>query len=127
MWKWLRKTGGTVFFPLIVICLVFAASGTALSEDPGEEIQGDTGNTATVRIDSKTTDNLLTDRGIFRVDEMTVFYDEDGKKMSFSLLPVPCKAEISYESGLGDPEARSVKLIKALPGAVTYFQPPTPE
>ena len=113
---------------LIVLgALMLGNAGIALSGDLGEKEVDRVLPSMEVTIEKKTPQNVRTAGEIFRVTESTAFLDDKGLTLDLARLPVPCKAKIAYLKTFGDPEARKIQILKVLPGATTYFPPPTPE
>lgn len=117
----------------IIISMIFLGmfvlgnSGIALSGDPGEQEVARDLPGIEMTIAKKTPQNVRTADKIFRVTESTTILDDNGIAIDLARLPVPCRANIAYLKTTGDPEARKIQLLKVLPGATTFFPPPTPE
>lgn len=117
-----------VIISLIVLVLfVLGNAGIALSGDPGEQEVTRDLPSIEVTIEKKTPQNVRTASEIFRVTESTKIVNDNGIALDLARLPVPCRAHIAYLKTTGDPEARKIQILKVLPGATTYFPPPTPE
>ncbi|RPI73642.1 MAG: hypothetical protein EHM45_20495 [Desulfobacteraceae bacterium] len=114
---------------LVAILCVFIYSMTAEKTLWAQE-QGpiNPGATVDVQIKNKFKQGFLSDQGRFIVTSETTVFMENGREISYDLLPVPCEAKITFYPAVNsDQTALKIVITDVSPGAVRYFQAPAPE
>lgn len=114
---------------LVAIFCVFiyamAAEKTLWAEEQGPV---NPGATADVQIKNKSKQGFLSNQGRFIVTSETKVFLENGREISYDLLPVPCAAKITFYPAVNsDQTALKIVVTDVSPGAVRYFQPAAPE
>ena len=99
------------FFALLLLLFLFA-TGKGLAERPVAD--DSLVRTSDVRIDYKTSGTIMVKERHFQVTSATMILDEKGDALPFSLLMVPCEAELQYQLRMDqDPECLKI-VVKRL-------------
>jgi len=79
-------------------------------------------------IEGKTGDAVLVGERRFLVTEATTILTIEGEKIQLSALPVPCKAEITYQLRMDqDPVTLKISIKQLLRGSSKMWPPPRSE
>lgn len=69
-------------------------------------------------IEAKSRHSIVSSKRPFEVKRETRILDERGKEIKIQNLPVPCIAQVDYEtSTYGDPVALKIRIREVFPGA----------
>lgn len=113
----------------ISLCLVFLLiflflPVTGFSESPPEGLI----RSGSVIIQGKTSDTIIVSERHFVVTEATTIVTMEGEKIQLSALPVPCKAEITYQLRMDqDPVTLKIGIKQLLRGSSKTWPPPGSE
>ena len=81
-----------------------------------------------VIIQGKTSDAIIVSERHFVVTEATTIVTIEGEKIQLSALPIPCKAEITYQLRMDqDPVTLSISIKQLLRGSSKTWPPPRSE
>ena len=79
-------------------------------------------------IESKSLYSIVASKRHFELTKETQIFDGNGKEIGIKKLPVPCKAQVDYEtSNYGDPVALKILIKQVYPGASTEWPESMPE
>lgn len=93
-----------------------------------ERVNRDYKPSSLVVIEGKTPRMILSTKQRFMVTSRTEIFDGRGKELTLRKLPVPCKAEVEYETWTyGQPSALEIVVREVYPGATTEWKTPAPE
>ena len=96
----MNKSSKGVFVRPVVLCqvilVVFLVATSILMFSQSPAFAGRL-KSATMTIELKTDDAIVSRERQFVVDESTVILDASGRGIELSDLPVPCQAEVEYE------------------------------
>jgi len=113
----------------ISVCLVFLLlflllPVTGFSKSPPKGLI----RSASVIIQGKTSDAIVVSERHFVVTEATTIVTMEGEKIQLSALPIPCKAEITYQLRMDqDPVTVSISIKQVLRGSSKTWPPPHSE
>ena len=93
-----------------------------------EEEIGEYKPSAFMLIEAKSRHSIVASKRRFEIMRETLILDGSGKEIKIQNLPVPCKAQVDYETAsYGDPIALKIRIKKVFPGASTDWSDSTPE
>jgi hypothetical protein len=93
-----------------------------------EEGSGEYRPSAFMVIEAKTRHTIVASKRRFEIMRETRILDRRGREISIQNLPVPCKAQVDYETfSFGDPIAIKILIKKVFPGASTDWADSMPE
>ena len=102
--------------------------GLAIATESVPEGTGVYRPSAIMVIQTKERGLIHTQKSRYVITSGTKITDRRGQALTIRSLPVPCEAEVEYESyPYGDPVARKIVLRKAFPGASSQWSVPMPE
>jgi hypothetical protein len=79
-------------------------------------------------IEAKSMHSIVASKRQFEIIRGTRILDGSGKEIKIQNLPVPCKAQIDYETfAYGDPIALKIRIKEVFPGASTDWSDSIPE
>ena len=79
-------------------------------------------------IEAKSLHSIIASKRHFELTGRTQIFDTNGKEIRIENLPVPCKAQVDYEtSTYGDPVAVKILIKKVFPGASLKWSDSMPE
>ncbi|MBW2339248.1 MAG: hypothetical protein JRF50_02715 [Deltaproteobacteria bacterium] len=113
----------------ISVCLVFLLlflllPVTGFSKSPPKSLV----RSGSMIIQGKTSDAIVVSERRFLVTEATTILTVKGRKIQLSALPIPCKAEITYQLRMDqDPVTLKIKIKKLLKGSSKKWPPPRSE
>ena len=93
-----------------------------------EEEIGEYKPSAFMLIEAKSRHSIVASKRRFEIMRETRILDGSGKEIRIQNLPVPCKAQVDYEtSAYGDPIALKILIKKVFPGASTDWSDSMPD
>ena len=93
-----------------------------------EEEIGEYKPSAFMLIEAKSRHSIVASKRRFEIMRETRILDGSGKEIRIQNLPVPCKAQVDYEtSAYGDPIALKILIKKVFPGASTDWSVSMPD
>ena len=106
------------------IGVFFGISGAIAMEEGVEEYRP----SAFMVIEAKSPHSIVASKRQFELTRETQIFDRHGKEIRIQNLPVPCKAQVDYEtSTYGDPVAVKILIKKVFPGASLKWSDSMPE
>ncbi len=93
-----------------------------------EEEIGEYKPSAFMVIEAKSRHSIIASKRQFEITRETRILNRRGKEIRIQNLPVPCQAQVDYEtSPYGDPIALKIRIKKVFPGASTDWSDSRPE
>jgi len=113
----------------ISLCLVFSLLFLLLPVTGfSESLPKGLTRSGSVIIQGKTSDAIIVSERHFVVTEATTIVTMEGEKIQLSALPIPCKAEITYQLRMDqDPVTLSISIKQLLRGSSKTWPPPRSE
>ena len=124
-----RKRRKNIFFAAALLMLFrmgafFGVSEAIAMEDGVEEYRP----SAFMVIEAKSLHSIAASKKQFELTRETQIFDRNGKEIRIQNLPVPCKAQVEYDtSNYGDPVALKILIKQVFPGASTDWSEAMPE
>jgi hypothetical protein len=79
-------------------------------------------------IEAKSRHAIVASKRQFEITKETRIFDGSGQEIRIQNLPVPCKAQVDYETfTYGDPVVLKILIKKVFPGASTNWSDSLPE
>jgi hypothetical protein len=95
----------------------------AMEEEIGEYMPS-----AFMLIEAKSRHSIVASKRQFEIMRETRILNRSGKEIRIQNLPVPCQAQVDYEtSPYDDPIALKIRIKKVFPGASTDWSDSMPE
>jgi hypothetical protein len=112
------------FFLFCGLEILFPVPMTIAMEDMVERYQP----SAFMLIEAKSRHSIVASKRQFEIIRGTRILDRSGKEIRIQNLPVPCKAQVDYETfAYGDPIALKILIKEVFPGASTNWSDSMPE
>ena len=113
----------------ISLCLVFSLLFLLLPVTGfSESLPKGLIRSGSVIIQGKTSDAIVVSERHFVVTEATTIVTIEGEKIQLSALPIPCKAEITYQLRMDqDPVTLKISIKQLLRGSSKTWPPPRSE
>ena len=93
-----------------------------------EEEIGEYTPSAFMLIEAKSMHSIVASKRQFEIMRETRILNGSGKEIRIQNLPVPCQAQVDYEtSAYGDPIALKIRVKKVFPGASTDWSDSMPD
>ena len=123
------KLSKSIFF---VAAFFFLCSFPSLFTAPVviamEEGRGKYQPSAFMVIEAKSRHMIVASKKRFEIMRETRILDRNGREISIQNLPVPCQAQVDYETfSYTDPIAIKIRIKKVFPGATTDWVDALPE
>jgi hypothetical protein len=124
-----RKPRKNIFVAAALLTLFwmgvfFVVSGAIAMEEGVEEYRP----SAFMVIEAKSLHSIVASKRQFELTRETQIFDGNGKEIRIKDLPVPCKAQVDYEtSNHGDPVALKIVIKQVFPGASTDWSDVMPD
>jgi hypothetical protein len=124
-----RKLRKNIFVAAALLMLfqmgVFLGVSKAIAMEEGVE---EYRPSAFMVIEAKSPYSIVASKRQFELTRETQIFDRHGKEIRIQNLPVPCKAQVDYDtSSYGDPVALKIIIKQVFPGASTDWSDPIPE
>ena len=111
----------------LLLCGLQSSFRVSMTSAMEEEI-GAYKPSAFMLIEAKSRHSIVASKRRFEIMRDTLILDGSGKEIKIQNLPVPCKAQVDYESApYGDPIALKIRIKKVFPGASTDWSDSMPE
>ena len=93
-----------------------------------EEEIGEYKPSAFMLIEAKSRHSIVASKRQFEIMRDTLILDGSGKEIKIQNLPVPCKAQVDYDTApYSDPIALKIRIKKVFPGASTDWSDSMPD